>query len=103
MKMAVGVVDSLDDAIDHVNRARHRALGGDRHRAPTRPREAFTGGVDAAAVYVNASTRFTDGFEFGHGRRDRQLDPEAARPRADRPARADHDQVRGPRHGQVRE
>ena len=29
--------------------------------------DEFTGGVDAACVYVNASTRFTDGFEFGMG------------------------------------
>ena len=47
--------------------ARHPPLGGDRHRAPRRPREQFTDGVDAAVVYTNASTRFTDGFEFGMG------------------------------------
>ena len=46
---------------------RHRPLGGDRHRAPRRPPSAFTAGVDAAVVYINASTRFTDGFEFGMG------------------------------------
>ncbi|MGH2992259.1 MAG: glutamate-5-semialdehyde dehydrogenase, partial [Solirubrobacterales bacterium] len=66
MKMAVGAVDSLDEAIEHVNRygsghseaiVTSSAQAGDR----------FTGEVDAAAVYVNASTRFTDGFEFGMG------------------------------------
>ncbi|MGH2991501.1 MAG: glutamate-5-semialdehyde dehydrogenase, partial [Solirubrobacterales bacterium] len=66
MKMAVGVVDSLDEAIEHVNRygsghseaiVTGSAQAGDR----------FTGEVDAAAVYVNASTRFTDGYEFGMG------------------------------------
>ena len=66
MKMAVGVVDSLDDAIDHVNR--HGS--GHSEAIVTTSDEAgdrFTGEVDAAAVYVNASTRFTDGFEFGLG------------------------------------
>jgi glutamate-5-semialdehyde dehydrogenase len=66
MKMAVGVVDSLADAIDHVN-----AHGtGHSEAIVTASSEAgdeFTGGVDAAVVYVNASTRFTDGFEFGMG------------------------------------
>ena len=66
MKMAIGVVDSLDDAIDHVNR--HGS--GHSEAIVTTSDEAggrFTGEVDAAAVYVNASTRFTDGFEFGLG------------------------------------
>jgi glutamate-5-semialdehyde dehydrogenase len=66
LKLAVAVVDSLDDAIDHVNRH------GTRHSEAivTRSEDAaarFTAGVDAAVVYTNASTRFTDGFEFGMG------------------------------------
>jgi glutamate-5-semialdehyde dehydrogenase len=66
LKLAVAVVDSLDQAIDHVNRH------GTRHSEAivTRSEDAaaaFTAGVDAAVVYTNASTRFTDGFEFGMG------------------------------------
>jgi len=66
LKLAVAVVDSLADAIDHVNRY------GTRHSEAivTRSDQAaaeFTAGVDAAVVYTNASTRFTDGFEFGRG------------------------------------
>jgi glutamate-5-semialdehyde dehydrogenase len=66
MKMAVGVVDSLAEAIAHVN------LHGTGHSeaivtSSEQAGEAFTDGVDAAVVYVNASTRFTDGFEFGMG------------------------------------
>jgi glutamate-5-semialdehyde dehydrogenase len=66
LKMAVGVVGSLDEAIDHVNR--HGS--GHSEAIVTSSEEAgdrFTDAVDAAAVYVNASTRFTDGFEFGLG------------------------------------
>jgi glutamate-5-semialdehyde dehydrogenase len=66
MKMAVAVVDSLDEAIDHVNR--HGS--GHSEAIVTSSEEAgerFTTEVDAAAVYVNASTRFTDGYEFGLG------------------------------------
>ncbi len=66
LKMAVAVVDSLEAAIDHVNR--HGS--GHSEAIVTRSEEAgdaFTSGVDAACVYVNASTRFTDGFEFGMG------------------------------------
>ena len=66
MKMAVGVVDSLDEAIDHINR--HGS--GHSEAIVTGVRAAadeFTERVDAAVVYVNASTRFTDGFEFGMG------------------------------------
>jgi glutamate-5-semialdehyde dehydrogenase len=66
LKMAVGVVDSLAEAIEHVNRH------GTGHSeaivtASDEAGEEFTGGVDAAAVYINASTRFTDGFEYGMG------------------------------------
>jgi glutamate-5-semialdehyde dehydrogenase len=66
LKMAIGVVDSLDDAIEHVN----RFGSGHSEAIITGSEEAgdrFTDEVDAAAVYINASTRFTDGFEFGMG------------------------------------
>jgi glutamate-5-semialdehyde dehydrogenase len=66
MKMAVGVVDSLADAIEHVNS--HGT--GHSEAIVTGSEEVgreFTEGVDAAVVYVNASTRFTDGFVFGMG------------------------------------
>ena len=66
LKLAVAVVDSAAGAIDHVNRHgsghSEAIVTGDDAAAV-----AFTGGVDAACVYVNASTRFTDGFEFGMG------------------------------------
>jgi glutamate-5-semialdehyde dehydrogenase len=66
MKIAVGVVDSLADAIEHVNvhgtgHSEAIVTGSDEVAAE------FTEGVDAAVVYVNASTRFTDGFVFGMG------------------------------------
>jgi len=66
MKMAVGVVGSLDDAIEHVNRhgtGHSEAIVTSSDEAA----EEFTDSIDAAAVYVNASTRFTDGYEFGMG------------------------------------
>src|SRR5262249_35958516 len=66
MKMAVGIVDSLGDAIDHVNR--HGTGHSDAIvTSSEQAGDEFTDGVDAAAVYVNASTRFTDGYEFGMG------------------------------------
>jgi glutamate-5-semialdehyde dehydrogenase len=66
MKMAVKTVDSLDEAIEHVNRY------GTGHSeaivtADDSAAQEFTDQVDAACVYVNASTRFTDGGEFGMG------------------------------------
>ncbi len=66
LKLTVGVVDSLAEAIEHVNRhgsGHSEAIVTSSDAAG----DAFTGGVDAACVYVNASTRFTDGFEFGMG------------------------------------
>jgi glutamate-5-semialdehyde dehydrogenase len=66
LKMVIGVVDSLAEAIDHVNS--HGT--GHSEAIVTASEEAsgeFTAAVDAACVYVNASTRFTDGFEFGMG------------------------------------
>jgi glutamate-5-semialdehyde dehydrogenase len=66
LTLAVRVVDSLDDAIEHI--ARHGS--GHSEAIVTTSLDAartFQGSVDAAAVYVNASTRFTDGGEFGMG------------------------------------
>ena len=66
LKMSVGVVDSLTAAVEHVNR--HGT--GHSEAIVTGSEEVaaeFTEGVDAAVVYVNTSTRFTDGFEFGMG------------------------------------
>ncbi len=64
--LAVGVVDSLEAAVEHI--ARHSThhseaiITSDEAAA-----KYFTEAVDSAAVYVNASTRFTDGGEFGLG------------------------------------
>lgn len=66
LKIAVRVVDSIDEAVAHINKY------GTMHSESiiTRGHEAarkFTQEVDSAAVYVNASTRFTDGGQFGMG------------------------------------
>jgi glutamate-5-semialdehyde dehydrogenase len=66
MTLAVALVDSTEQAIEHI--ARH----GSGHSEAILTRDtasarAFQLGVDAACVYVNASTRFTDGGEFGMG------------------------------------
>ncbi|MFN8133153.1 MAG: glutamate-5-semialdehyde dehydrogenase [Solirubrobacteraceae bacterium] len=67
LELVIGVVDSLEAAIDHIN-----AHGSGHSEAivtgdPDGAGREFQLGVDAACVYVNASTRFTDGFEFGMG------------------------------------
>lgn len=64
--LSVKIVDSLEDAVDHI------AKYGTGHSEAIVTQELacaqrFLDLVDAAAVYVNASTRFTDGFEFGYG------------------------------------
>jgi glutamate-5-semialdehyde dehydrogenase len=66
LKMAVGVVDSLGDAVRHINR--HGTGHSDAIVTASKEiGDEFTDAVDSAAVYVNASTRFTDGYEFGMG------------------------------------
>ena len=64
--LAIKVVDSLEEAIEHINRY------GTHHSEAIISKDyqniqIFFDRVDAAAVYANASTRFTDGFEFGLG------------------------------------
>ncbi|MGN0680229.1 MAG: glutamate-5-semialdehyde dehydrogenase [Oscillospiraceae bacterium] len=66
LKLSSKVVSSVDEAIEHINRF------GTGHSEcivtnNLENAEKFQRRVDAAAVYVNASTRFTDGFEFGMG------------------------------------
>ncbi len=64
--LAVRVVDSTEAAMEHI--ARYGSNHSDAIvTADIREGDRFTRGVDSAAVYVNASTRFTDGFEFGMG------------------------------------
>jgi len=64
--IAVKVVKDLDEAIQHINRfgSHHSDAIVTRNK---RRGERFLREVDSATVYVNASTRFTDGFEFGLG------------------------------------
>jgi glutamate-5-semialdehyde dehydrogenase len=66
LTIAVRVVDSTEEAIEHIGRygSGHSEAIVTRDTAAAR---AFQLGVDAACVYVNASTRFTDGGEFGMG------------------------------------
>ncbi|MBR2530164.1 MAG: aldehyde dehydrogenase family protein, partial [Lachnospiraceae bacterium] len=64
--ISLAIVSDVDEAIAHVNRYNtHHSdaiITNDMQNA-----EKFLNGVDSACVYVNASTRFTDGFEFGFG------------------------------------
>ncbi|MGH3416053.1 MAG: glutamate-5-semialdehyde dehydrogenase [Actinocrinis sp.] len=66
LDIASAVVDSLDDAVAHIRKysTNHTEAIITRSQAAAR---AFTARVDSAAVIVNASTRFTDGGEFGFG------------------------------------
>jgi glutamate-5-semialdehyde dehydrogenase len=66
LTIAVRVVDGVEEAIEHIGRygSGHSEAIVTRDTASAR---AFQLGVDAACVYVNASTRFTDGGEFGMG------------------------------------
>ena len=64
--MSVKIVGSLQEALDHIRRfsTHHSEAIITENKATA---AAFQAAVDSAAVYVNASTRFTDGFEFGFG------------------------------------
>lgn len=66
LKMSVCIVDGVDEAIKHINKyGSHHSdaiVTNDYKNSQT-----FLKGVDSAAVYVNASTRFTDGAEYGFG------------------------------------
>lgn len=64
--LAVKVVNSIDEAICHINKynTKHSEAIITEDKSG---QDRFLNEVDAAAVYVNASTRFTDGFEFGFG------------------------------------
>lgn len=65
-KMSVKIVNSLDEAVDHI----YKYSTGHSECIVTENKgaaEEFLNKVDSAAVYVNASTRFTDGGEFGFG------------------------------------
>lgn len=65
-KMAVKIVDNLDEAIAHISK--HSTHHSDAILTQNEANAAqFVAKVDSAAVYVNASTRFTDGGEFGLG------------------------------------
>ncbi|MBO5637765.1 MAG: glutamate-5-semialdehyde dehydrogenase [Acidaminococcaceae bacterium] len=66
LRLSVKIVDSVDDAIEHIATygTKHSECIVTRNFAHARQ---FQQMVDAACVYVNASTRFTDGFQFGFG------------------------------------
>ncbi|MFV0364142.1 MAG: glutamate-5-semialdehyde dehydrogenase [Suipraeoptans sp.] len=64
--ISMKVVDDIDEAIEHINKystGHSEAIVTEGYQNA----ERFQERVDAAAVYINASTRFTDGFEFGFG------------------------------------
>ena len=64
--VALGIVDSLDEAIEHINKystGHSEAIVTENMKSADR----FQSEIDSVAVYVNASTRFTDGGEFGFG------------------------------------
>ncbi|MBR6380742.1 MAG: glutamate-5-semialdehyde dehydrogenase [Lachnospiraceae bacterium] len=64
--LSVKTVGSVQEAIDHINRY-HTGHSDAIVTKNAEHAELFLNGVDSACVYVNASTRFTDGFEFGFG------------------------------------
>ncbi len=66
LKIGIKIVDSTEEAISHINK--YGSLHSEAIVTNSQEdADKFLKEVDAAAVYVNASTRFTDGFEFGFG------------------------------------
>ncbi len=66
MILSVKIVDSIDEAIEHINT--HGSMHSESIVTENYTNaEKFLDNIDAAAVYINASTRFTDGAEFGLG------------------------------------
>lgn len=66
LKIGIKIVSGIDEAIQHINKynsGHSEAIITNSYAAS----QKFLDEIDAAAVYVNASTRFTDGFEFGFG------------------------------------
>ncbi|VAX36991.1 Gamma-glutamyl phosphate reductase, partial [hydrothermal vent metagenome] len=66
MILSIKVVDNMQEAVDHIN------IYGSHHSDAIvtnnkKEAEYFLTSVDSSTVYVNASTRFTDGYEFGFG------------------------------------
>ena len=98
LRLAVRVVPSIDEAIEHI--ARYGSGHTEAIVTESLPAaERFTHEVDAAAVVVNASTRFVDGEEFGFGA---EIGISTQKLHARGPmglARADDGQVRGARRG----
>ena len=64
--LSIRVVENIDQAIEHINTfgSHHSDTNVTKNKTQA---QAFLDAVDSACVYVNASTRFTDGFEFGFG------------------------------------
>ena len=91
LKIGVKVVDSLDEAISHINRhstGHTESIIAEDYSAI----EEFTSRIDSAVVMVNASTRFTDGGVFGFGA-ELGISTQKMHARAHGTTRNDHDQV----------
>ena len=93
LEISAAVVADVEGAIEHIRRwsSGHTEAILARDQATIR---RFVAAVDSAAVMVNASTRFTDGGEFGFGAEIGISHPEAPRPRPDGAAGDDVEQVR---------
>ncbi len=92
LEISMRVVDDLDEALSHIRRysTHHTESIITQDDASI---DRFLAEVDSAVVMANASTRFTDGGEFGFGAEVGHLDPEAPRPRPDGPQRTHQHQV----------
>ena len=94
--LAIKIVDNVEEAVGHI--AAHSTGHSEAILTQTQAHaDLFTAAVDSAAVYVNASTRFTDGGEFGLGCEMGISTQKAACPRPHGPGRAVQLQVYHPR------